>query len=64
MKAKKKPVKDVEYSSLDINPELSKLTYSQYSLPLEKPAVKILEGDSDAQCVELVNLLRTEAKVL
>ena len=64
MKAKKKTIKEIEFSSLGIAATDVKVTYSQFALPPEKPAVKMLAGDSSAQANELVKLLRDEAKVL
>jgi electron transfer flavoprotein beta subunit len=64
MKAKKKVLKEIEFASLNIPPTDVKVKYSQLSLPAEKPAVKILAGDSSSQVAELVKLLRDEAKVL
>lgn len=64
MKAKKKVIKEVEFASLNIPATDIKVKYTGFALPPEKPAVKILSGDSSAQASELVKLLRDEAKVL
>ncbi|HWU42492.1 MAG TPA: electron transfer flavoprotein subunit beta/FixA family protein [Bdellovibrio sp.] len=64
MKAKKKVIKEIEFGSLNIPATDIKVKYSNMSLPPEKPAVKMLTGDSGAQASELVKLLRDEAKVL
>ncbi len=64
MKAKKKVIKEIEFSSLGISGADQKVKYSQYSLPAEKPAVKLISGDAAAQSTELIKLLRDEAKVL
>ena len=64
MKAKKKPLKEVELSSLGISQAENKIELTNYSLPPEKPAVKILEGDTSAQVQELASLLRNESKVI
>lgn len=64
MKAKKKVIKEVEFSALNIPATEIKTKYSQFSLPAEKPPVKMLSGDSSAQAAELAKLLREEAKVL
>lgn len=64
MKAKKKILKEIEFSSLNIPASDLKVKYSQISLPAEKPSVKMLAGDSAHQVTELVQLLRDEAKVL
>lgn len=64
MKAKKKVLKEIEFASLNIPASDLKVKYSQLSLPAEKPAVKMIAGDSGHQVAELVKLLRDEAKVL
>lgn len=64
MKAKKKPVKELELSSLGVNIEEAKLKFTNFELPAEKPPVKMLEGEADQQAKELVRLLREEAKVI
>lgn len=64
MKAKKKIIKEVEFSSLGITPAEQKVKYTGYSLPPEKPSVKLLTGDVSSQVSQLVTCLRDEAKVL
>ncbi|AHI04528.1 electron transfer flavoprotein beta-subunit [Bdellovibrio bacteriovorus W] len=64
MKAKKKVIKDIEFSSLNIPASEMKVKFTNFTLPADKPAVKMLAGDSAAQVSELVKLLRDEAKVL
>ncbi|WP_413585863.1 electron transfer flavoprotein subunit beta/FixA family protein [Bdellovibrio sp. HCB274] len=64
MKAKKKVIKEIEFASLNIPATDIKVKYSGMTLPADKPAVKMLSGDSSAQAAELVKLLRDEAKVL
>lgn len=64
MKAKKKPLKEMTLGDLGIGEESSKISFSDYQLPPEKPAVKMIEGDPAQQAAELVRLLKDEAKVL
>jgi electron transfer flavoprotein beta subunit len=64
MKAKKKVLKEIEFSSLGVGSTDQKTKYSQFTLPPDKPAVKLLPGDASSQAAELVKLLRDEAKVL
>ncbi len=64
MKAKKKTIKEIEFASLNIPATDIKVKYSGFSLPADKPAVKMLAGDSSSQASSLVQLLRDEAKVL
>lgn len=64
MKAKKKVIKEIEFSSLGIAATEQKVRYSGFSLPPEKPAVKLLTGDAASQVSQLVSALRDEAKVI
>ena len=64
MKAKKKVIKEIEYSSLGISTTDQKVKYSSYTLPAEKPAVKLISGDSASQVSQLVQALRNDAKVI
>lgn len=64
MKAKKKVIKEVEFASLNIPATDIKLKYTGFTMPADKPPVKMLTGDSSAQASQLVSLLRDEAKVL
>jgi electron transfer flavoprotein beta subunit len=63
MKAKKKVIKEISAESLGVELQ-SKTTLQAMSLPGEKPAVKVLQGDFTSQAQQLVKLLRDEAKVL
>ncbi|MEL3963044.1 electron transfer flavoprotein subunit beta/FixA family protein [Lysinibacillus endophyticus] len=63
MKAKKKPIEELELDDLDIEVESHVETLDVF-LPEAKPAGRILAGEIPQQVEELVNLLRTEAKVL
>ncbi|MBC7742769.1 MAG: electron transfer flavoprotein subunit beta/FixA family protein [Bdellovibrionaceae bacterium] len=64
MKAKKKVIKEIEFSSLGIAANEQKIKYTGYTLPAEKPAVKLLTGDVASQVTQLITALRDEAKVL
>jgi electron transfer flavoprotein beta subunit len=64
MKAKKKPITELELSSLGIEPTDQKVKFSAFQLPPERPGVRMLEGDSLEQVQQLVKLLREEAKVI
>jgi electron transfer flavoprotein beta subunit len=64
MKAKKKPIKEMALADVDLNSGSLKMRFKNYELPPEKPKVKMLGGDVQAQVKELVNLLMNEAKVL
>lgn len=60
MKAKKKTIKEVELSSA----QEIKVRYTHFTLPAEKPPVKLISGDAKTQATQLIQLLRDEAKVL
>jgi electron transfer flavoprotein beta subunit len=64
MNAKKKAIKEYDLASLGISDSDRKVAYSQFTLPAEKPPVKLLQGDAAKQAAELVHLLRDEAKAL
>ena len=64
MKAKKKPMKEVEASALGLTDADVKIKLSNFTLPPQRPDVRLLDGDATAQTKELAKLLREEAKVL
>lgn len=65
MKAKKKPLEELEIDDLDLDEEElePKTETVTRFLPAEKSAGRILEGEIDDQVKELVSLLKNEAKV-
>lgn len=66
MKAKKKPLDELELDDLDLDEDdvEGKTRTLEVYLPPEKQAGKVLEGEVDDQVKELVSLLRSEAKVI
>ena len=66
MKAKKKPLEELEIDDLDLDEDdvEAKTETIDIFLPPEKQAGRILEGDVEEQVKELVDLLKNEAKVL
>ncbi|WP_027964641.1 electron transfer flavoprotein subunit beta/FixA family protein [Halalkalibacillus halophilus] len=66
MKAKKKPLEELEIDDLDLDEDdvEPKTKTTEIYLPPEKEAGKVLEGEIDDQVKELVSLLKSEAKVL
>ncbi|MFZ3588389.1 electron transfer flavoprotein subunit beta/FixA family protein [Bacillus sp. DJP31] len=66
MKAKKKPLEELELDDLDLEEEdvEAKTKTIEIYLPPKKEAGKILVGDLQDQVKELVSLLHTEAKVV
>ncbi|WP_338788966.1 electron transfer flavoprotein subunit beta/FixA family protein [Metabacillus sp. FJAT-53654] len=66
MKAKKKPLDELELDDLDIDEDdvEAKTKTIEIYLPPKKEAGKVLQGDLDDQVKELVSLLRNEAKVV
>lgn len=66
MKAKKKPLEELELDDLDIDEDdvEVKVETIEIYLPPQKAAGRVLEGDLSAQVKELVSLLHNEAKVV
>lgn len=65
MKAKKKPFHHIAPAELGITDEAAAKTKRvSLSLPPQRQAGRILQGDYAQQAAELVNLLRTEAKLI
>ncbi|MGM8213310.1 electron transfer flavoprotein subunit beta/FixA family protein [Virgibacillus sp. W0430] len=66
MKAKKKPLEELELDDLDLDEDdvQAKTKTVHIFLPPEKEAGKILEGEANEQVQQLVSLLKNEAKVL
>ncbi len=64
MKAKKKPITEYSLDDLGLAAEQNKVFYSDFQLPADRPEVKMLDGEADAQTSQLVKLLREEAKVI
>lgn len=66
MKAKKKPLDELEIDDLDLSEDdvKPKTKTIEIYLPPKKEAGRVLEGELEAQVKELVSLLRNEAKVI
>ena len=66
MKAKKKPLAELELDDLDIDEDDVEIKVETVDifLPAQKAAGRVLEGELSAQVKELVNLLHSEAKVV
>ncbi|WP_332649788.1 electron transfer flavoprotein subunit beta/FixA family protein [Lysinibacillus sp. 54212] len=66
MKAKKKPLEELELDDLDIDEDdvEVKVETVEIYLPPQKAAGRVLEGELADQVKELVNLLHSEAKVI
>lgn len=66
MKAKKKPLDELELDDLDLDEDdvEAKTKTIEIYLPPKKEAGKVLEGEIGDQVKELVSLLRNEAKVV
>ncbi|MBA4538312.1 electron transfer flavoprotein subunit beta/FixA family protein [Bacillus aquiflavi] len=66
MKAKKKPLEELELDDLDLDEDdvEAKTKTLEIFLPAKKEAGKILEGELEDKVKELVHLLHTEAKVV
>ncbi|WP_078379476.1 electron transfer flavoprotein subunit beta/FixA family protein [Sutcliffiella halmapala] len=66
MKAKKKPLEELELDDLDLEEDdvEAKTKTLEIYLPPKKEAGRVLQGDLDQQVKELVAALRNEAKVI
>jgi electron transfer flavoprotein beta subunit len=66
MKAKKKPLDELELDDLDLDEDdvEAKTKTVEIFLPPKKEAGKVLSGELNVQVSELVDLLRSEAKVI
>lgn len=64
MKAKKKPLKELTAADLGLGELTPKVRMKNFSLPPEKPPVKMIDGTPAEQAKKLVDLLMNEAKVL
>lgn len=64
MKAKKKPIKEVNGADFGVSASNNLVSFENFELPKEREPVKMISGDAKAQAAELVKLLREEAKVL
>ena len=65
MKATKKPVNQMDLSSLGLDASPSAMEVTELSCPPEKAEGRIIPGDDPKQLAqELVKMLREEAKVL
>ncbi|MGN1385523.1 MAG: electron transfer flavoprotein subunit beta/FixA family protein [Bacillus sp. (in: firmicutes)] len=66
MKAKKKPLEELELDDLDLDEDdvEAKTKTIEIFLPAKKEEGRILDGDIQDQVVELVGLLHSEAKVI
>ncbi|WP_409289679.1 electron transfer flavoprotein subunit beta/FixA family protein [Peribacillus sp. SCS-37] len=66
MKAKKKPLEELELDDLDLEDDdvEAKTKTIEIFLPPKKEAGRVLQGDLPDQVQELVGLLRSEAKVI
>ena len=66
MKAKKKPLEELEIDDLDLDEDdvEPKTETVDVFLPAEKEAGRVLEGELEDQVKELVDLLKNDAKVI
>ncbi|HEY8278629.1 MAG TPA: electron transfer flavoprotein subunit beta/FixA family protein [Bdellovibrionota bacterium] len=64
MKAKKKEIKKLSMADLDLSNAAAKISYKQITLPPERSACKMIEGDPATAAKALVKALHEEAKVI
>jgi len=58
------PALDLASLGLDAGAVAPKVTVTAMELPPARPAVRMIEGDAQAQAAELIRLLHEEAKVI
>jgi electron transfer flavoprotein beta subunit len=64
MKAKKKEIKKLALSDLDLSESQIKISYKDMTLPAERGTCKMIAGEPAAAAQALVKALREEAKVI
>ncbi len=64
MKAKKKPIADVDFGGMGLAADANTVELVKMELPPEKAEGKVLEGEPAELAKQLVQLLKEEAKVL
>ncbi len=64
MKAKKKEIREIAYSSLGVSDSDLKISQKNFQLPPGRPQGRFIDGDAATQVTNLVKLLREEAKVI
>jgi electron transfer flavoprotein beta subunit len=64
MKAKKKEIKEMDFSDLGIDTALGKIVMEKLEPVPERSGAKLLEGSVDDQVTELVRILKEDEKVL
>lgn len=64
MKAKKKPIKEIDLSDLDIDLSQGKVRLQNLQPAPERSGARMLEGSVDDQVTELVRILKEDEKVL
>jgi electron transfer flavoprotein beta subunit len=64
MKAKKKPVKQIDFASLGMESPAESVTLLNLEAMPERSGAKILDGDVEEKVTELVRILKQDEKVL
>lgn len=64
MKAKKKTIQEMTLADVGVDAADIKVKYTNFELPADRPAVKMITGEPQEQAQKLVQLLRQEAKVI
>lgn len=64
MKAKKKKIKEIDFSDLGIDETSGKVVVEKLEIVPERSGAKMLEGSVDVQVTELARILKEEEKVL
>ena len=64
MKAKKKELKKINLSTLDIRYDKQMISFHSYRLPKESPPSQILSGSAEEQAKKLIHILKVKEKVI
>ncbi len=64
MKAKKKEIREIELSSLDLDASQAMVEIEKLELVPERSGAKMIEGSVDDQAAQLVKILKQDEKVL
>lgn len=64
MKAKKKPLRKISLSSLNLSPTSQAIHFHSYHLPEPPPSPQLISGSAEEQVKKLIQLLKEKEKVL
>ena len=64
MKAKKKELKKIKLSTLDIHYDKQMITFHSYQLPKESPPPRFISGSAEEQAKKLIHILKEKEKLI